>query len=59
AAEMARTATRRYRRKYSNPKPLARTQNWLKLGGEVTSSTITQMGYVTGKPASGINGNLL
>ncbi|MDL2403976.1 hypothetical protein PY649_34565, partial [Rhizobium mayense] len=31
-----RTATRRYRRKYSNPKPLERTQNWIKLGGKVT-----------------------
>ncbi|MDL2403906.1 hypothetical protein PY649_34165, partial [Rhizobium mayense] len=30
-----RTATRRYRRKYSNPKPLERTQNWIKLGGKV------------------------
>ncbi|MDL2403915.1 hypothetical protein PY649_34210, partial [Rhizobium mayense] len=35
-----RTATRRYRRKYSNPKPLERTQNWIKLGGKVTSSVI-------------------
>ncbi|MBB2755187.1 UNVERIFIED_ORG: hypothetical protein GGI57_005929, partial [Rhizobium aethiopicum] len=32
-----RTATRRYRRKYSNPKPSERTQNWIKLGGKVTS----------------------
>ena len=32
------TATRRYRPKYSNPKPLERTQSWIKLGGEVTMS---------------------
>ncbi|MCR5944284.1 hypothetical protein FG152_26485, partial [Ochrobactrum sp. XJ1] len=25
----------RYRPKYSNPKPLERTQNWIKLGGKV------------------------
>jgi putative transposase len=31
-----RTATRRHGPKYSNPKPLERTQNWIKLGGKVT-----------------------
>ncbi|MFK3968887.1 patatin-like phospholipase family protein, partial [Ensifer adhaerens] len=30
-----RTATRRYRPQYSNPKPLEQTQNWIKLGGKV------------------------
>ncbi len=30
-----RTATRRDRPKYSNQKPLERTQNWIKLGGKV------------------------
>ncbi|MBP2614649.1 hypothetical protein ACI2J5_15525, partial [Agrobacterium pusense] len=31
-----RTTPRRYRPEYSNPKPLERTQNWIKLGGKVT-----------------------
>ncbi|NTG73579.1 hypothetical protein G6M02_09645, partial [Agrobacterium rhizogenes] len=31
-----RTATRRYPREYNNPKPPERTQNWIKLGGNVT-----------------------
>ena len=30
---------RRYRRKHSNPKLPARTQNWIKLGGKVHSGT--------------------
>ena len=29
------TKTRRYRPEYSNPKPLERTQNWIKLEGKV------------------------
>ncbi|MGV1918192.1 hypothetical protein ACQZ5M_20910, partial [Rhizobium sp. 22-785-1] len=33
-----RTTPRRYRPEYSNPKPLERTQNWIKLGGKVTST---------------------
>ncbi|MBA8801689.1 hypothetical protein FHW77_005446, partial [Agrobacterium sp. RC10-4-1] len=33
-----RTTPRRYRPEYSNPKPLERTQNWIKLGGKVKSS---------------------
>ncbi|SDF58793.1 hypothetical protein SAMN05421750_1171, partial [Agrobacterium pusense] len=32
-----RTTPRRYRPEYSNPKPLERTQNWIKLGGKVTA----------------------
>lgn len=31
--EWLRTATRRYRREYNNPKPPERTQNWIKLEG--------------------------
>ncbi|KKZ84475.1 hypothetical protein CO674_34840 [Rhizobium hidalgonense] len=34
--QLLRTATRRYRRKYSNPKPSERTQNWIRLGGKVS-----------------------
>lgn len=30
--EWLRTASRRYRPEYSNPKPLERTENWIKLG---------------------------
>ncbi|MGZ2441981.1 hypothetical protein ACVI55_004417 [Sinorhizobium medicae] len=33
--EWLRTASRRYRPEYSNPKPLERTENWIKLGGKV------------------------
>jgi hypothetical protein len=32
-----RTTPLRYRPQYSNPKPLEQTQNWIKLGGKVTS----------------------
>ncbi|MCO5960218.1 hypothetical protein NBH21_26025, partial [Rhizobium sp. S101] len=36
-----RTAPRRYRHKHNNPKPLERTQNWIKLGGKVKVSEAT------------------
>ncbi|WP_234820332.1 MULTISPECIES: IS3 family transposase [Sinorhizobium] len=44
-----RTATRRYRRNCSNPKPLERTQNWIKLGGKVTVTVRAAAAFVDEK----------
>ena len=58
--EWLRTATRRYRPEYSNPEPLERTQNWIKLGGNVTYFFYIGMAAIlASSTASAENGDVL